>query len=101
MTKEITEFREIGYAEVQADCYRGEKFDQVNHTFYAHFDGDMDSEEIDVLELSASTFPPGTKVVISTPICPYCKEEPYYRGPNDFACCDEMDWKEYAMERFS
>lgn len=65
-------------------------------------DGDMGSDtDKSPIILKPSDFPPGTKVVVSEPLCPKCGEcfeNCMVRGrPGD---CD-FDWKNWAEEQYS
>jgi len=101
--------RETMWAEMKPNCYGGEACDKIVPQWDAYADGDMDSDDgLTVLRLSARTFPPGTKVVISEPCCPDCGEtrEPIYptpkRGPLYAGKCQcGFDWDNWTLEQYS
>lgn len=101
--------RKVQWAEMSPDVYAGENFDEIKPRWWAEADGDMDGDFIAVLKLAAHTFPPGTKVVISEPVCPSCGDlrepvfprpkegEPLYSGP----CSCGFDWDAWTLDEYS
>ena len=94
-------------AEQAPDVYGGESGDQIIPRWSGSAAGDKDGDGPigDTITLVAKHFPPGTKVTVSVPECPECRE------PADFAidpqagmmgaCSCGFDWNEWARETFS
>ena len=108
MHNNAEKMEEIMWAEMAPDVYGGENCDEIVPMWIGCGEGEKDGEEKlgDVLELSAKTFPPGTTVIISVPVC-----EGEFAGsacdPNaDFAkdgkcqICG-FDWKQWTLDRYS
>ena len=101
-----TQYVEIMWAEQKPDCYDGPTCDQLKAQWSCYCDGDKQGEDgLEDIELKASIFPPGTKIVISVPICPnpdcdlnadWAKHE-----PNPGICECGFDWKEWATNEYS
>ena len=75
---------------MEPDVYGGPSCDKHIPGWTVHFDDDMDSEKgLPCLELAAKHFPPGTRVIVETPVCPKCEiiQE---------LCECGFDWKEWA-----
>jgi hypothetical protein len=103
-----SKLRETMWAEMTPDCYGGATCDKIVPRWYAHADGDRDGDYEGTLKLASRTFPPGTKIVISEPLCPKCEalREPIYptpkRGPLYSGKCEcGFDWDEWTLEQFS
>lgn len=60
---------------------------------------------IDILELDAKTFPPGTRVIISVPDCPECFESADFafdgRTMTMGKCSCGFDWNKWAQNEYS
>lgn len=94
--------RETMRATMAPDVYGGWSCDQVVPRWECYAEGDRGSDFEKVVTLDASTFPPGTKIVISEPLCPQCDElrEPIngnFIGP----CRCGFDWDKWTSEQFS
>ena len=101
-------YQETMWAEMKPDLYAGPDCDKLKPQWELHADGDMDSGNQTTIKLSARTFPPGTKIVISEPTCPECGElrEPknpgrgaaviVYGGP----CLCGFDWDAWVGEQY-
>lgn len=108
MTTDI-KMRETMTAELKPDCYGGASCDKIVHQWDAHAEGDMDSDDtLKTLSLSARTFPPGTRVIISEPCCLQCGETRSVifpvpkRGPLFADKCEcGFDWKAWTLDRYS
>lgn len=107
MTDKV-KLQETMWAEHKPDVYDGPNCDQVRPRWEVYADGDMDSDTSADVELSARTFPPGTKIVISEPLCPSCGElrepihpapetGPIYSGP----CRCGFDWDKWVSDQYS
>lgn len=99
---------ETMWAEMKPDTYAGKNCDQIRPQWECHADGDMDSDTQETIKLSARTFPPGTKIVISEPVCPKCSErrEPQFTKPNrnvvfSGPCRCGFDWDKWVKEQYS
>lgn len=92
-------YQEIAWAERRVDCYDGPNCDQHRALWRAHFDGDMDSEDMyRDLPLDPKQFPAGTKVVIMVPVCPNCDQQ-VEMCEQDKGC--DFDWKAWAEGQYS
>jgi hypothetical protein len=89
------DYHQIMWAEQKPDFYAGPTCDQQKPGWDCYAEGDMDSESgLEVIELAARTFPPGTKIVVSVPICPECSEQ--------VELCDcGFDWESWARDQYS
>jgi len=89
------EYREIGFAELKIDCYHGPDCDQHRPYWQGYFEGDKESAKISgPLELSNKHFKAGTKITISVPLCPECKEHAEI-------CSCGFNWKEWEAHQYS
>ena len=71
----VLSYQEVMWAEMKPDLYDGPGCDQVKPAWSCFCDGDKDGEDgLELIELAANTFPPGTKIVVSLPECPECHE---------------------------
>lgn len=103
------ELQETMWAEMKPDIYVGPNCDRHKPEWEVYADGDMDSDKLTMLKLSARLFPPGTKIVISEPVCPNCGERrepknpgrgasaPNYAGP----CRCGFDWDSWVEGEYS
>lgn len=104
------------WAEVKVDCYNGEECRNHRNVFDIHSQGDMDSDEIEVITFDASQFPPGTKLVISEPACPECQEIPTRSREKEhvdtsedgvkihdyiWRCGCDFNWRDFAENQYS
>jgi len=81
--------KEIMWGEIKVDIYTGPKCDQHKPYWNVYYEDDKeDDNSKDDLVLSIETLPPGTKVVVSVPICPKCDQE-------QETCNCGFDWKEW------
>ena len=87
-------YRETQRAEMSPDIYAGENCDQVRPRWAVSAEGDMDSDFSDTIEFDAKHFPPGTKVVISEPLCPQCEDL-------SVLCDCGFDWEGWTRETYS
>src|SRR5258708_6031856 len=111
MAEAMGEFksRETAWATLEPDCYGGENCDEIIPQWHTFFDGDKDADYIrEPLLLDGRLFPPGTRVVISVPMCPQCEETRGLKYPmpktgpafNDKCQCG-FDWHAWTLEHFS
>lgn len=98
---------ETMWAEMHPDVYDGPNCDQVRPDWEVGAEGDKcsPSSHGDQLELSAKTFPPGTTVVVSVPMCPNCSEPADYYfnhldGTMDKCQCG-FDWNDWVQNEYS
>jgi len=71
------ELRETMWAEMKPDVYSGDSCEQHRPNWYSYADGDKQGgDDGNELSLNAEAFPPGTKIVVSEPVCPSCGETP-------------------------
>ncbi|MET3601016.1 hypothetical protein [Martelella mangrovi] len=101
------EFRETMWAQQAPDIYTGPNCDQHRPRWVVSAEGDMDGKSPigETLDLSAKTFPPGTKVTVQEPECPRCHEVPSLMDmpgqSGQWECGCDFDWKGWADEQFS
>lgn len=87
--------RQIMWAEVKVDCYHGANCDQHRPYWYGYADGDKEGGSMPgPVTLDVTSFPPGTKVTISVPVCQQC-------GETSETCSCGFDWRKWAEERYA
>ena len=91
-------FEETMWAEMKPDVYSGDSCEEHKPGWYCFCAGDMDHEEgLKDLGLRASTFPPGTKVLVKEPVCPDCEQVPWRStDPVEMIGEDGAKWLEYS-----
>ena len=96
-------YREVMWAEQAPDVYDGPNCDQHRPDWRTNEDGsgEVDTGGQDILELAASTFPAGTKVVISVPLCPTCGDSADLGHHMGGKCDCGFDWKAWANDEYS
>lgn len=100
---------ETMWAEMKPDVYGGENCDEILPRWHCYAAGDKDSDyQAEPLTLDARTFPPGTKITISEPLCPSCGEfrEPKYPTPKigpvyGGVCRCGFDWDAWVLDNYS
>lgn len=97
------QYQEAMWAEQKPDCYDGPTFDQLKGEWSCYCDGDKQGEDgLEELGLKASTFPYGTKVVVSFPICPTSDCDLNAGFANDDGKCQcGFDWNEWAYGQYA
>lgn len=109
------EFRETMWAEMKPDCYGGKHCNELRPRWEAYAEGDKDEDTTDTIDLAASTFPPGTKIVVSEPVCPICdstpsrslKQETFHDEDGNeiteytWTCQCNFDWRTHALNEYS
>lgn len=103
------ESRETIWFTMQPDCYGGKTCDQIVPKWHCYADGDKDSDyQYQPLLLDPRRFPPGTKIVVSEPVCPQCgdarspKHPEPKRGPLFDPKCDcGFDWESWTLNEYS
>ena len=91
------QYRKTMWAEMFPDVYGGPFCDEHEGRWNIFADGDKDDEFThDDLVLDPKTFPPGTKIVISVPVCPECHDT--MEMHNDSIC--NFDWKKWTEETY-
>lgn len=96
----MTNYEPTTWFEMKPDIYGGDNCDQHIPTWDVYSDGDKNSTSIDKITLDAKDFPPGTKIVISEPVCPKC-------GMTVGMCMElgtdqcEFDWENWVEEQYS
>jgi hypothetical protein len=99
-------YQEIMWGEMRPDCYAGKTCDQIKPQWWCYAEGDMqDDTGPDPIRLKAKHFPPGTKVVVSVPICPKCGESAdmaldFTTGKMGKCDCG-FNWEEWARDQYS
>jgi hypothetical protein len=92
---QVPEWQEVGWAEMKPDIYGGESCEEHVPRWDAYFDGDKQGTcDVHPLTLDPKNFPAGTKVVISTPMCPRCYE-------TQETCHCGFDWKNWVENEYS
>ncbi len=104
------ELRETQWAVHDPDVYSGPTCNQVRARWRCWADGDKGGADYQAqpIAMAAKTFPPGTKITISEPICPKCQElrEPILPLPKRWPfykpkCRCGFDWEAWVGEQFS
>ena len=99
------EMEEVMWTEQSPDIYGGDSCNQIIPRWKGHCAGDMDGDVSQDLSLIATHFPPGTKVVVSVPLCPECGESSdmalNYRNGAMKNCTCGYDWNQYARDTYS
>lgn len=88
------------WAEQKPDVYAGEKCDEHEAQWDMFCDGDKDGDVGKTINLLASKFPAGTKVVVSYPVCPKC-DELTADFAQDEKCPCGFDWHNWVDEQYS
>jgi hypothetical protein len=89
------EYEEIMRAELKVDVYDGPNCDQHKKYWNAYAEGDKQDDDFsEDINLSLKQFPPGTKIVVSVPLCPEC-----YLSAE--LCDCGFDWKNWVEEQYS
>lgn len=74
MNKQIEYFVTM-IAELKADCYCGESFEEIEPEWHISCEGDKDlSVDNQPIHLDIKNFPYGTKITVAVPCCPECGE---------------------------
>ena len=89
------EYVQVAWMEMNPNIYGGENCNQHIARWYAFCEGDKDSEcSTAHLHFDPGKFPPGTKIVISMPICPNCCE-------TQETCQCGFDWHAWVEEEYA
>lgn len=91
-------YHKIGQFEMKPDLYGGETCDQLEPRWDGFFEGDEDGDIGETITLVASTFSPGTKILIFEPECPKCQQVQSICKEDD--SCD-FDWHSWIEEKYS
>lgn len=92
------DYVEVGRAELKVDCYAGETCDQHEPGWEAQMDCDRESVHgLQELTLGAAHFRPGTKVIITAPVCPECDMQREICESDD---CD-FDWRAWDEVQYA
>lgn len=92
-------YRTIMWAEMSPDVYDGPNCDEHSPRWETYCEGDKGGSEFlfgDII-LDPATFPPGTKIEISVPLCPKCETEEEMHDNN---ICD-FNWRQWTEEKYS
>lgn len=96
------EYTNTMWFEMKPDVYGGEDMNQHIPMWNGYADGDkQDDTSKDPLIFDPKLYPPGTKIVVSEPLCPICNEvyaNCIVRSGHN-ACT--FDWKQWAEEQYS
>ena len=112
------QYRETMWGEMKPYVYGGESCEEHLPNWHTYASGDkQDGDEGTLIEFNAATFPPGTKIVVSEPVCPHCGEVPSrstekIKIERDFGegepfeeyvwtCCEAMNWRAWANDEYS
>ncbi len=102
MLKDAQMYKQIGLYEQKVDVYDGDNCEQHKPQWWGFMDGD-DGPELgieDPLEFSLECFPPGTKIVVSVPMCPECELDRAC-AYDDGVCVCGYDWKNWDEAEYS
>lgn len=112
---EPIERREVMWAEMKPYVYGGDSCEEHEPQWDSYAAGDKDGDcSTDPLTLDPILFPPGTKVVVSEPVCPQCHCPPHETGAIEkttddgekfltkhWQCECDFDWFEWASGEYS
>lgn len=93
-------------AEMQPEMYGGDNCDEMEPEWFCYGEGDKDADrQREPLTLDAASFPPGTLIEISEPLCPSCDtyrppKEGAWGGPYVDKCECGFDWKAWEEEQY-
>ena len=99
-------YDDVMWGTMEPDCYGGETYDELVPRWNCHAADDKGGPDTsDVVSLAAKTFPPGTTIVISVPVCPECGESSdcaleHSTGKMNNCSCG-FDWVEWARNEYS
>lgn len=95
---------EVMWAEQYPDIYSGSNCDEIKADWCTSELGGKEGPTggMNEIGLRADTFPPGTRVTISVPVCPECGEssELAFHCKNDRCDCG-FDWKSWITDKYS
>lgn len=84
------------------DVYAGENMDEHEPAWNGYAVGDMGDETFkEPIVFEAEDYPPGTRVIVESPICPKCHEvyENCMARGGSFPC--DFDWRNWVEEQYS
>lgn len=96
--------RETMHAVQAPDVYAGDGCDEHEAQWSGCAAGDKDGEGVigKTISLNADTFPPGTRISISEPVCPICEAVPSRsRVSDNWSCECDFNWRDFAADHFS
>ena len=94
----------LAIATLEPDVYSGPNCDEHRPRWIASYPKHGDEELSGDVVLDATLYPPGTQVIIQSPVCPKCHE--IYENCNlepeikHLRTCD-FDWKLWVEEQYS
>ena len=92
---------DVMWFEMKPDVYGGKNLDEHIPRWNGYADGDkQDDTSSDPLIFRPEDFPPGTKIVVSEPLCPKCGEVFENCNAKTGRDCD-FDWRRWAEEQYS
>lgn len=98
-------YRETMWAELEVDVYVGPNCDEHRPIWSGGAEGDNGGPErfYGPIMLEPGTFPPGTKVVVSVPVCPSCgtaRDIPLDMNAGGKCDCG-FDWRRWDEGQYS
>lgn len=106
----MTAMRDVMWATMEPDCYHGKDCNKILPRWNAYADGDKQGDYENKLTLDSRDFPPGSKVVISVPVCPNCEFSADYAVYNNYPkktdfqnlkCECGFDWTDWTYNEYS
>jgi len=89
------EYCQILIAELKVNIYDGPKCDQHRKYWNMYAEGDKQDDDYEGdLTMTMEEFPPGTKIVVTTPQCPEC-----FMIQTECKC--GFNWKEWIEGKYS
>jgi len=103
--KNKIEYTESDCIRMEPDCYDGDDCEDLRPRWNAGVEKEGDCSLGDQLTFLAKHFPPGTRIVIETPICPNCDESADMNTPIEFGrewpdCDCGFSWSNWAREEY-
>lgn len=98
------EYRKTQSAIMEPDLYDGPDCDDVRPRWVAYVEKEGRTDIGEDMNLAATTFPPGTRVEISVPICPKCNDldaDYAYAMDGDGICQCGFNWNEWRDSEYS
>lgn len=94
----------IARFEMKPDCYGGERFNEHIPKWWGYSEGDKQDDTSEApLRFDPKDYPPGTKIVLTEPLCPKCGEcyqNCMVRGYGNQDECN-FDWNQWAEEQYA
>ncbi len=91
------EYNAIMWGKLKVSVYEGKRCDEHRLYWNIYSEGNKQDENLNLgetMKLFTENFPPGTKIVISIPVCPKCED-------TCENCSWGFDWYNWVEEEYS